>query len=668
MNIRYIKKSILLLIFFLVFCIGSYAETIKILAIGNSFSEDAVENYLYELGQAGDVTFIIGNMYIGGCSLETHWNNAKNNNAAYSYRKIVNGTKTTTDNTRLETAIADEDWDYISFQQVSQNSGLYKTYFPYLTNLLAYVKERATNPDVQYVMHMTWAYQQNSTHSGFANYGRDQMKMYEAITDAVTRVAEAENIDIIIPAGTAIQNARTSFLGDNLCRDGYHLDYGTGRYIAACTWYEKLTGKNVVGNAYAPSMTGFRKQIAQNAAHAAVQSPLALTDLSSSLELDMPAGNLNAWELKAGHNGMSCGVLDFTEPDVTIELWLNIPEENFINGATIMSSRHDGNRGFSIDINSDKIRVFFRNSDPTSTGVDNDKIFTMHLPKESFVDKWGHMAFVCSSTENEVRSYLNGELNEKIDDFLVEWRGNHTSELRVGYWYSDAGKIYGKMSDIRIWNTSRTDAEIKANYNKPLTGTEPGLYIYYNFNAFHQIVDNIAAPERNAGTLQPTTNWDAFHGYEVLAGKPVNIVLADNIISWEAEGQSWDIELVSKEDETLLKSATVNEKSFSVDDLAEEIEYYIHIRTLNNGFYSGWVNFDAFPEDEPSGLNPPVNKFDIYSAGKQLIIHSDIDSIIHMYSVTGQLIRNINICAGINYIDNLSPGVYLINNQKIIIR
>ena len=42
---------------------------LRILAIGNSFSQDAVEQYLYELLKAEGIEAIIGNMYIGGCSL-----------------------------------------------------------------------------------------------------------------------------------------------------------------------------------------------------------------------------------------------------------------------------------------------------------------------------------------------------------------------------------------------------------------------------------------------------------------------------------------------------------------------------------------------------------------------------------------------------------------------
>ena len=46
----------------------SNAKVIKVLAIGNSFSQDAVEQYLYELAAAQGDSLVIGNAYIGGCS------------------------------------------------------------------------------------------------------------------------------------------------------------------------------------------------------------------------------------------------------------------------------------------------------------------------------------------------------------------------------------------------------------------------------------------------------------------------------------------------------------------------------------------------------------------------------------------------------------------------
>lgn len=260
---------------------------LRILAIGNSFSQDAVEQYLYDLLKAEGVEAIIGNMYIGGCSLETHWANASGSLAKYNYRKIENGEKTDKANTSLETALKDVKWDYICFQQVSGKSGQYDTYNPYLGNMVNYVKARATNKYLKLMMHQTWAYASYSNHTDFKNYANDQMTMYNAIVSAVNQAAQAQNISMVIPSGTAIQNGRTSFIGDNFNRldNGdatryYHLGTTYGRYTAACTWFEKLTGKSVVGNSFAPA--GLDEKVVkavQTAAHLAVQTPNAVTDM-----------------------------------------------------------------------------------------------------------------------------------------------------------------------------------------------------------------------------------------------------------------------------------------------------------------------------------------------------------------------------------------------------
>ncbi|MCI1648030.1 MAG: DUF4886 domain-containing protein [Bacteroides sp.] len=277
------KKNLLLTVFlFIVISIhASDNDTIRVLTIGNSFSEDAVENNLYDLGKTDNIVFIIGNMFIGGCSLEKHWNNATNNNAVYSYRKInAKGIKTVTANEKLSEAIADEKWDYISLQQNSGNSGIIESYFPYLSNLLSYVKAHATNPKVKYVFHETWAYQSNSTHKDFGKYDKSQTVMYKAIIKSVKQATKKVGIHIIIPSGTAIQNGRNSSIGDHFCRDTYHLSLGLGRYTAACTWFERLSGKSVIGNQFIPSnVSAEQAKIAQKAAHYAIKRPYKITPI-----------------------------------------------------------------------------------------------------------------------------------------------------------------------------------------------------------------------------------------------------------------------------------------------------------------------------------------------------------------------------------------------------
>ena len=256
-------------------------RVIKVLAIGNSFSQDAVESHLHQLAEALGYKTVIANMYIGGCSLETHYHNMVNNAAAYSYRKIgTDGVKVTTANVTLEQALKDEQWDYVSLQQNSGQSGQYDTYEPYLSQLVSYIR-KTVGDSVKLVWHQTWAYAQSSTHSDFSNYNKDQLTMYHAIVEASRKAFNDNGFDILVPAGTAVQNARTTFIGDHMNRDGYHLNILYGRYTAACTWCEALFG-SVLDNSYAPE--GLSRSLltaTRQSAHCAWLSPDSVTDLSN---------------------------------------------------------------------------------------------------------------------------------------------------------------------------------------------------------------------------------------------------------------------------------------------------------------------------------------------------------------------------------------------------
>src|SRR5690606_1960241 len=182
--------------------------------------------------------------------------------------------------TSIATALADEEWDYISFQQASPNSGQYNTFVTPLPLLYDYVKQRATNSAVKFILHQTWAYAQNSYQPAFADYGSNQMTMYNAIINAYNQAKNLAHFDLLVPAGTAIQNGRTSSIGDNFCRDGFHLDLNIGRYTASCTWFEAIFGESVIGNSYKPAaLTDYDAEIAQHAAHSAISTPNAVTPM-----------------------------------------------------------------------------------------------------------------------------------------------------------------------------------------------------------------------------------------------------------------------------------------------------------------------------------------------------------------------------------------------------
>ena len=305
------KNKIILLNLYLLFSAVSFSlfaqQSVKVLAIGNSFSADAVEEFLDGLSTEGGTEITVANAFIGGCSLEKHWENIEKDLPMYSYRKIAGSKKTISKRTLLQ-CIQDEKWDYISFQQVSTLSGVLSSYFPYLTYLVDYVKQHATNPQVRFAMHQTWAYPQSSSKPAFDTYNRKQIDMYEAIVKSVWSAADSVGIDMIIPSGTAIQNARTSVLGDTFNRDGSHLNK-IGKYTAACTWYEALTGASPVGNRFIPGyFNTCQITIAQNAAHLALQNPKQISPMLTFKCPDAPNKHLKRSELLLFQSGFEDNV------------------------------------------------------------------------------------------------------------------------------------------------------------------------------------------------------------------------------------------------------------------------------------------------------------------------------------------------------------------------
>lgn len=226
-------------------------KQVKILAIGNSFSEDAT-HYLHQIAKAGGIDTKVVNLYIGGCSLETHWSNAKEDAKLYLYQRDGNSTERYVS---IKDALLEDEWDFIITQQASHDSGLQETYYPYIKHLFQYIKEFV--PKAEVLLHETWAYEIDSTHKGFSRYNHNQEEMYQGLREAYKRAA-AELEVRIIPCGDIIQEVRKKEPfqygrgGMSLCRDGFHMDYIYGRYLLAAAWYEFILGKNSLDNIYIP--------------------------------------------------------------------------------------------------------------------------------------------------------------------------------------------------------------------------------------------------------------------------------------------------------------------------------------------------------------------------------------------------------------------------------
>ena len=248
---------------------------LKILSIGNSFSINTLQ-YAAEIAKSLGVEEIyFGNLYMDGCYLKLHAENARNDAAVYRYYTNSGSGWSYVENHKMSDALKEQDWDIITMQQASYFSGKEDSYgdLPYLTQ---YVKDIVGGRPVL-VWNMTWAYEDG--YSSLEAYGKKQSIMYKKITRAVdSQIKTNKNFAEVVSTGTAIQNARTSFMGDKFTKDGMHLNT-LGEYIAGLTFMYKLTGLSIDNVEFAPAGVNDRqKKMAIEAAINAVKTPFDITE------------------------------------------------------------------------------------------------------------------------------------------------------------------------------------------------------------------------------------------------------------------------------------------------------------------------------------------------------------------------------------------------------
>ena len=209
-------------------------DTLRILAFGNSYTQDA-NRYMADIcrdagldPQCVAIYYCAKNSY----SLRQWWRTCtQNENITLTcsfgeYPIRISGTVR---------EVMRQPWDIIVFQQFSEHSTDFSTYNPYLHKLDSVARAECTNPEMCVAWNTAWNYARSYQIPGSS-------ARYEQICQAARNVVERNGIDVVIPTGTAIENARHTSLQDDhdLTRDGTHLSFSVGCYVAACTWYEKL--------------------------------------------------------------------------------------------------------------------------------------------------------------------------------------------------------------------------------------------------------------------------------------------------------------------------------------------------------------------------------------------------------------------------------------------
>lgn len=278
------------------------AKTVRLLTVGNSFSQNAT-HYLGDLATNAGNVLIHKPIVVGGAPLELHAGKMQ------SFEKdpaLTNGYYAS--KLSLKQYLLADKWDFVTIQQASIKSHDFSTYQPFAGQLYDYIKKHA--PQAEVLVHQTWEYRVDDPRfkvaSPKAGEPKDQNAMYEQLTAAYKKICEelgtrrlpvgdafhlANNdskwgfhedtkfdskkaVEPELPDQTHSLNVGWKWTTKNgkttLTMDGHHANTA-GEYLGACVWYEVLYGQSVVGNKFVPKgLDAAYAKFLQETAHKAV--------------------------------------------------------------------------------------------------------------------------------------------------------------------------------------------------------------------------------------------------------------------------------------------------------------------------------------------------------------------------------------------------------------
>ena len=275
------------------------AKTMRVMAIGNSFSRDALTHLPFIVEAAGH-RLVSANAIILGGSLEDHAKALEAFDADPSDRagRPYGGKG-------LREMLRQEPWDVVTLQQASPKSFRPETFEPFAGQLVSAIRQDA--PTAEIVVHQTWAYRDD--HPLFTNGVFEVDDMVAGLRRAYDGLAKKYGLRQI-PSGDAFQRARLSpewgkfepdpgfdpvaakpgelptaerrslhrnFYWikqrggeDKLVHDAIHAS-SSGHYLLGCVWFEFLFGESVLDNPYqSPYVAAEDTPILKRIAHAVV--------------------------------------------------------------------------------------------------------------------------------------------------------------------------------------------------------------------------------------------------------------------------------------------------------------------------------------------------------------------------------------------------------------
>ncbi|MGJ0890406.1 DUF4886 domain-containing protein [Phocaeicola vulgatus] len=213
--------------------ITDFYHSLKILFIGSSFGVDTI-NYVGDIAHSYNFNIVIGNLYVGASGIKDYITFYESDRKISYYKWGLNATVWENGTSTVKEALSDEAWDFVIIQNGAYQSADESTYWDQdekgnitknYVNLFADIIDRCclfSHPVICF--NMTWAYSVYHTLSSSQgskdkwlsfgiNQKQRQLGMYTELCRLAQKVLQhCPKVKFVIPSGTAVQNARGTFL------------------------------------------------------------------------------------------------------------------------------------------------------------------------------------------------------------------------------------------------------------------------------------------------------------------------------------------------------------------------------------------------------------------------------------------------------------------------
>ncbi|MES1160244.1 MAG: LamG-like jellyroll fold domain-containing protein [Bacteroidota bacterium] len=199
--------------------------------------------------------------------------------------------------------------------------------------------------------------------------------------------------------------------------------------------------------------------------------------------------------------------------DFTVEFWAYIPA--YTSGRHEFVSTGGFGTAFYIGYDGDDpVHPILAGDGWTTDGVTGTPGTTIGTTGVTMpVGKWTHLALVCNSGSYSATLYINGILaatSSTTGTYFVFGDGSSTLQMGNNYDVTFPELMIGGIDELRIWNTQRTGAQIRAGMYGTVDPASAGLLGYYNMNDNTNpptVPNNSTSPDSYANLSTPDGAW-----------------------------------------------------------------------------------------------------------------------------------------------------------------